>query len=221
MEKGIENGIRQCFVVGGGSSLTGFDFPKLSNVDTIVINKSIFDVPNPNYFITADYTFLKKINLKFFERIETTKIFIADFHFPYLREKNAQIVDTRFNLIYDLRVFNLIIKARREKGVGFTFNDFRTGSNSGYCALQLAIIFGYTRILLLGMDMNKSEETHYHGGYGESAESFNRKLDVYYVNFRIGLKQLKDSGKDIKVISCSPTSRLNGIIEYKDVEGFL
>ena len=51
----------EAFIVGGGSSLKKFDFTKLANKNTIVVNKAIVDVPNPKHFITMDYTFLKKI----------------------------------------------------------------------------------------------------------------------------------------------------------------
>ncbi len=48
----------EVYIVAGGTSLKEFDFSKLKNKTTIVSNKSIFDIPKANYFITTDYTFL-------------------------------------------------------------------------------------------------------------------------------------------------------------------
>ena len=52
---------KEVFIIGGGSSLKNFQFECLTDRDTITINMSIFHVPNPNYFITVDYTFLYKM----------------------------------------------------------------------------------------------------------------------------------------------------------------
>lgn len=210
------------FLVGGGYSLQGFNFSRLRNEDTIVVNKSIFDVPSPNYFITVDYTFLRKININQFKLIKTTKVFVADFSYSFLKERNGQIVDMRkSNFIYDLNVFNLIIKSYKAEGIGYSFGDFRTGLNSGYCALQLAVVLGYKEIILLGFDLNISDATHYHKGYGEGKDSFKQKLEKYYNYFGMGLGLLTSSNRGIKVYSCSSNSKLNNIIPYCSVKEIL
>ena len=207
---------KEVYIVGGGYSLKNFDFNKLKDKDTIVVNKSIKHVPNPTYFITIDFTALKKIPP--INNISPTKIFIANFTKPYLQEKEGRIVDVRFPLIYKLEDFDMIIKSYKTEGMGIKFNDFRNGDNSGYCALQLAIVLGYTEIHLLGIDLVIGEETHWHDGYGESKEKFGKKLDKYYENFVVGLNELKSKRPDIKVVSCSPISKLNETIPYKELE---
>jgi len=209
------------FIIGGGHSLRGFNFLNLENEDTIVVNKSIFNVPSPNHFITVDYTFLKKIEIDQFKSIKTTKIFVVDFSYSFLKERNGQVVDIRSNLIYHLDVFDKVIKSYKAEGIGYSVDDFRTGLNSGYCALQLAVILGYKEIILLGVDLNVGDITHYHGGYGEGTDSFKCKLEMYYKYFSIGLGLLTSSGRGIEVYSCSPNSQLNRIIPYKDVRDFL
>jgi len=211
----------EVYIVGGGPSLKNFDFSTLTNKCTIVVNKSIFHTPNPNYFISVDYTFLQKVRTKNFHSIPVKKFFVADFSHPFLKEVNGQITDTRYNLTYDLRDYNLLIRAYKREGIGYTFKDFRTGRNSGFCALQLAVIFDFKKIYLLGIDLDKQRQTHYHEGYGERLNSFNSKLDEYYNYFKIGLEQLKRERPDIQVISCSPSSRLNQTIEYQDVRNLL
>ena len=209
------------FIICGGPSLRDFDFSKLKNEDTITVNKSIFDVPSPNYFITVDYTFLQKINISQFKSIKTRKVFVVDFHFPFLKEQNGLIVDTRTNLIYYLNAFDFVVKSYKAEGIGYSFDDFRTGLNSGYCALQLAVILGYKEIYLLGLDLNVDKATHYHGGYGEGKSSFKCKLETYCNYFGVGLGLLISNRRGIKVISGSSTSRLNQIIPYVNVNEVL
>ena len=209
---------KEVYIIGGGNSLKGFDFNKLKNRDTIVVNKAVKYVPNPTYFITMDFTVLKKIGLDLVAPYCGTTIFIANFAKPYLKEQNGQIIDTRFGLIYTLNEFNMIIKSWAEEGIGFDFQNFRSGNNSGYCALQLAILLGYKKIYLLGIDLITSEETHFHKGYGESKEKFDKKLKEYYRNFAIGLNELKEKCPDIQIYSCSKISRLKDILPYKEIQ---
>jgi len=206
---------KKVFVIGGGTSLRDFDFNKVKDETTIAVNKSYYHVPNLNYFVTIDFTVLRKIGNNI--NSPATKIFIANFSVPSLQEIDGRIIDTRWNLVYDLKAFDIIIKSRKKDGIGFTFKDFRTGGNSGYCALQLAIALGYTEINLLGMDLVVNNGTHFHGGYGELPQTFSKKLDPYYDSFRKGLEELKIKRPDIKVYSCSKISRLNSILEYKEI----
>jgi len=215
------NSGKEVFIVGGGPSLRGYSFELLKSKDTIVNNIAIFDVPNPNYFITVDYTFLKKLR-GFKERFLTgkyPKIFVADLSYSYLIEHSIKccIIDTRFRMKYDLSSFDMVIKARQQTGFGYTFDDFRTGANSGYCAVQLAVILGYTKIHLLGIDLTVNKKTHYHDMYSVDG-AFEAKLKKYFSYFETGLKQLKKERSDIEVISHSKDSPLNDIIKYSSLE---
>jgi len=206
---------KSVYIIGGGNSLKGFDFEKLRNEDTISVNKSASYVPNLDYFITMDFTALKKIqDLK---KCKATKIFIANFTEPYIEEKDGKIQDTRFGLIYKLEDFDVVIKSRDKEYFGLTFNDFRHGCNSGYCALQLAIILGYKEINLLGIDLIAGEGTHFFEGYGEGIKSFNKKLDIYYSYFTQGILAFYDKHLNVNIYNCSKNSRLDEILEYKEI----
>lgn len=203
------------YIIGGGTSLRIFDFRKLQDKTTIAVNKSYYHVPHLDYFVTMDFTFLRKIGHHI--NSSATKIFVVNFSVSSLKEINGQIIDTKWNLLYDLKEFDMIIKSRKKDGIGFTLKDFRTGGNSGYCALQLAVALGYTEINLLGIDLVMDRGTHFHGGYREEPEKFAAKLKLYYTSFRTGLEELKRKRPDIKVYSCSKISRLNSIIPYKEL----
>lgn len=206
---------KEAYIIGGGISLKGFDFSRLKDKTTIAVNKSYPYVPNLDYFITMDFTALRKI--KSIEKSSPTKVFIANFAKFYLQERDGKIVDTRFDLVYDLINFNMIIKSYKTDGIGLKFNDFRNGDNSGFCALQFAILMGFNPIYLLGIDLKVDKETHFHGGYNQDKKSFQKKLDSYYEYFIQGIKELKEKRPDIKMYSCSDISKLNNLLEYKEI----
>lgn len=207
---------KECYIVCGGPSLKDFNFSKLQGKDCIVTNKSIINVPWACYFVTIDFTFLRKMNAAYL-RGPVTKVFIANFapEYPYMKEIDGRIIDTRFQKVYDLSDFDMIIKSRKLDGLGKTFADFRSGENSGFCAFQLAVVLGYERINLLGVDLNTSEgETHYHGGYG-GKEKFMKRLPNYVKFWRKGVNIALSRGVD--VVSRSSISELNDIIPYEEL----
>ncbi len=202
----------EVFIIAGGTSLKGFDFSKLKNKDVIAVNKSLLDAPFAKYFLTMDYTLIDhKLNdiHNVFQNSKATKIFIANLCPDYMIEEKGRIIDNRTNYVYDLSKFDMIIKSRYTAGVGFNFNQFTHGNNSGFCGLQLAICLGYKKIHLLGYDLCVSEKgTHYHKGYRQNIEKFNIKLKEYLDNFLYTLKILKFRKSDIEIYNYSSNSEL-------------
>jgi hypothetical protein len=226
---------RKVFIVGGGPSLIGFDFMKLKDHDTICINVSVFNTPDPNFFITKDYTFFEKLrinnskthprNLKNrdrFNNLTATKFFVACYAGNQVKDVNGRIVDTRLDLVYDLDVVDVILKSRQMFGLGGKFNDFRCGGDSGYSALQLAIILGYTEIYLLGLDFcTEGDFTHYHQQYKRtvSKEVYDVKLDSWSCSWIKSLDQLESWFPNVRVYSCSSISKLNSTIPHVSIAG--
>lgn len=206
--------MKTCFIVGGGESLINFDFEKIKSRDIIAINNSILKVPEGKYFITMDYMFQHKTDIGIWNSFNGTKIFVANFDNNYMIEKDGQIVDSRNNLIYDLSSFNMIIKSYKLNGIGESFKDFRTGKNSGYCGLQLAILMGYTEIYLLGFDLTYKEKTHFHSYYRKDLNTYQKTLDEYYQYFKTGIAQL--SG--INIYNCCKKGKLANLLPYKEIE---
>lgn len=209
---------KEVYIVGGGRSLNNFDFSSLANKDTIVVNKAIRYVPSPTYFITMDYVFLRRFGITEFNSYNIPKIFIANFGDNILVAKEGKIIDSRFDLVYDLKEYDIVIKSKTKFGMGYTFNDFRSGNNSAYSALQFAILMGYQEINLLGIDLVVIDnQTHFHKGYGETVEKFGSKLEAYYQCFKKGIKEIQNK-TDIKIYNCSEISKLNKIIPYKEIK---
>jgi hypothetical protein len=198
------------FIVGGGPSLIGFNFSALKNFDTIAVNKSIEYVPDANYFITLDYTYLSKAKKSITEisRSKTETVFVVNVS-GTVQKKGSEYVDTRFNLVYkSLNQFNHVIesnKALAQTGFGKVFTDFAHGYNSGFCALQLALLLGYEKIYLLGFDLDANDDTtHFHRDYRGSATVKN--IPKFLEHFESAFKL---TGELHKIYSCSETSALN------------
>jgi len=209
----------EVYIIGGGNSINDIDKSKLEGKDLIAVNKALFDFPNAKYFITIDHSLLKKLDLdkKHFVESKVDKIFIANLVPEYMEDKGSHIVDTRWNLKYDLKRFDIIIKSKRKDGLGYSWNDFRNGYNSAYCAMQFAVLLGYKKINLVGIDMIAEKKTHYHGGYGESVENFNKKLNEYYETFKATFMQLLEQESDLKIYNCSKISRFKKLLPYKEL----
>ena len=212
---------KEVYLIGGGPSLKGIDLNLLKDKTTIVTNKAIFDVPNPDMFITVDNSFFLKIKekMKKFTSINAWKVFVVDLSYDYIRDEDGAFYDTRakHHNPYKTSHVDTIIKAHKKEGIGFTWNDFRTGVNSGFCALQLAVLLGYEKIHLLGYDLCTTTRTHYHDGYPEcKVDPFNILLTKYQEYFSKALPEILLRG--IKVVSHSPISFLNEILLYEELK---
>lgn len=207
------------FIIGGGPSLIDFNFDRLKNYDTIAINKAIFHAPWAKYFITHDLAFFHKLTPDQFNKFKTTKttkiLVMSPVTFPYMEIAKNKFYDRRpfhdkpAGFSYDLRILDMIIISKQEQGIGLTWDEFRHGHNSGYSALQFAVIQGYNPIYLLGFDMRVDpDNAHWHEGYGEDPQAVQSRLDYYLHNFNIGLLELKDRAPWVKIYNCNGSSRL-------------
>jgi hypothetical protein len=198
-----------CFVVGGGPSLSGFDFNKLNGFDTIAINKAVEFIQNPTYFITTDYSYFLKAVLPIEKIKQKTQhtYFVANMEPPYMSFQNNQVIDTRRNFVYeDLYQYTGVIQSSKITGFGSTLDEFSHGSNSGHCGIQLALLLGYKKIYLLGFDLNTEGQTHFHQSYREiDQRSFKAKAGVYS---SILLNSLADYSGSQQIINLSNSSVL-------------
>lgn len=88
-----------------------------------------------------------------------------------------------------------------------TWNTIGWGGNSGFGALNLAVQFGCTKIILVGYDMTAKHGSHWHGDHPagmhnpspKNTERWRRAIDA-------AGKQLAQVG--IEIINCSPVSVL-------------
>jgi len=203
----------EIYLIGGGASLRGFDFSTLQHKTTIAVNMAALDVPSPTFSITADSTILKRIQEGEFTGIKTTWVLVTNPDHCTMKFRDGVFKNIHNGYVYNPFVVNMIIRNAGVEGLGFSFSDFRTGYNSGYCAMQLAILLKYDVIHLLGYDFTRTDKKcHYHNRYkhGISEQNFNK----YLMCFIEAINVLKNH-THIKVISHSKISVLNNHIEYQ------
>ncbi len=198
------------YIIGGGPSLKNFDFEGLRYLDTIAVNVAALDVPDPTFCITADSGQFQKLQEGYYKGIDTTWVLVTNPDHCTMKWKNGVFKHKKSGYIYNLFASTMVIKNTGVEGLGFRFNDFRTGYNSGFCAFQLAFLLGYKQIHLLGIDLN--DGTHYHNRYGGIINK--GSLRDFYLNFVRAIKILQERTQ-IQVISHSPISKLNSVIPYQ------
>ena len=194
----------EVFIIGSGESLKGFDYSKLNGKETIAVNKVIQAIPHATYFLTADSGIATNVNNW---TKDSTAIKVLAYSATHKRLHRFQSCWSSFDVTMKYGSGN------PTPDIGFRFGEFQPGQNSGFCALQFAVIMGYSPIYLLGFDLS--------GGhlFDIKKRTWARRLDEFYNHFKKGLLQLRNT--NVKVISCSPISRLNDIIEYKNIDEVL
>lgn len=99
----------------------------------------------------------------------------------------------------------IVVSAHRP-GISFDPSIIHTGKNSGYQALNLAVLFGATKILLLGIDCTILDgKTHWFGDHPGRLKR-NSPYDVFKQAFTDSSIELERAG--INVINCSERSAL-------------
>ena len=176
------------FILGGGASLRGFDFERLRGSRIIAINRMFRLCP------FADV------------------VYFCDKHWWTLDGEEVRRTFTGSHVITIGRVDDPLVKRLRNmgaQGLSTSASGVKHGTNSGYQSINLAYLFGASRICLLGFDMKVAEDgvTHAHGGYGTGAAEMAHVLGKRMLPFFDRLVEpLKIAGVD--VINCNPDSAL-------------
>ena len=186
------------FIVGGGSSLKGLPLGWLRFEDTIGVNYAAFNMPEPTYFLTADSGVISKSVINNFWGIKSKKVVVINSK-EHPRWNNVKDYVPKFD--------EHVIPTRWDGEISLDQNNFATGKNTGFCALQYAIHLGYKEIYLLGFDLQKTNGKKYYYGDGGTDSPY----DLFYEHFKIGLEKIKGI---VNVYSCSSVSRLNKHIPY-------
>ena len=198
---------RRCFIVGGGPSLKGFDFGRLRGERVIVVNKAFYDVPFADVMFAMDRSLLDRVTSgklgenyrQAFETFPGVKLWLDLFGYSYPPS------------VYSLPAAGEIgwTKSLRE--------GLCHGQNSGYGALNLAMVLGADPIYLLGYDCSKGPEgeKNYHDGYPSGGNP--EALNIFKRAFEAGTALL--NGKP-RIINLNPNSALR-CFEFGDVDPVL
>jgi len=196
----------EIFIVGAGLSLQGFDFNLLKDKTTIAVNRSIKDLSNATYFVTADSGIARDLET-WVENKNPIKVLC----YTPTHKKYSVLAEAIPN-------FDLVVKYSGGNPcppMGLKFGEFQSGGNSGFCALQFAVLMNYSPIYLLGFDL-----TDVNGEFCRRQKKelrYMKKMLKWYNYFKAGLSVVKEK-TDIEVFSCSPISKLNSVIPYIPID---
>jgi hypothetical protein len=182
------------FVVGGGPSIKGFDFTRLSGVPTIGCN--IAFRWNPTIALCQDVRFFKQYkddpeylaceSIKIYFKGHPNRESIHASDEIYIIESNGQ--DWSYSL---------------DRGLVY-------GANVGLAAVNLADILGASVIYLLGFDasLGPNHETHYHDEYPANWKFKDVKdAEIIYKRWSNAFDQYKDH-IEATVVNCSMDSKI-------------
>jgi len=113
----------------------------------------------------------------------------------------------KYSLTKGAEVYGNVTILRRGQREGLSLNPaiLNTGDNSGYQAINFAVLAGASRILLLGYDMQKGPagEEHWHADHPNHSRSPYQKFRVHFNGM---IEPLKAAG--VEVVNCSPRTAL-------------
>ena len=157
------------FIIGGGNSLSGFDFSRLKNETTIAINGSCFYVPNVNHVIWSDIDFWPKHRERLQKECEDAELWTSDAVWvlpPYKGTKPYRRMDT-----HQTGTQNPEEKLHLYGGKGTYL--------TGVLALSFAIAKGFGPIYMLGYDCkNIDGKNHFHD-HSRPKDAFSHSMKLY------------------------------------------
>jgi len=187
-------------IVGGGPSLAGFDFSRLRGHRTIGINLA-FQFFNPTITFSMDTRFLRWMQNGEYEKDTWQKFITGPFYRCWLLTYTAEppagifVLPVFKNYKYGLDHMSF----RMADGLGH-------GNNSGFGALNLAVVLRANPIYLLGFDMKHGPggKSHFHKGHPRPQDE--TQLAKFREKFMNHADELKRRG--IRVVNLNPSSAL-------------
>lgn len=174
------------YIIGGGPSLTGFNWNKLFGKKTIAVNKSILSYPNADALYWTD------------SRV-----------YGWYKNEIDKFKGLKYSIRHNITYTNDVKVLRKSNKFGLedSKDALCHGNNSGYAAINLAYLLGAKRIILLGYDMrNDGTRGHYHDGYPVPITGNNIYKDQFIPGFQVIADLLKQ--KNVEVYNASMTSAL-------------
>jgi len=195
---------KKCFILGGGPSLTHFDFNLIKDELTIGVNKSF-----TRFSCTINYG----MDMGFYDKLTysySSDSRLIKLHQQWLEYSGIKVFLKRPRFKLDSSVY--VVNDIKEKTLSFDLEKgIYGGNNSGFGALMLAITLGATKIGLLGYDLkvdNQAKKTHWHSGYiHQRFDTMQSKLDKFKMPFNEFSEAIVQQG--IEVINLNPDSALN------------
>lgn len=171
-------------ILGTGPSLTQADVDSLfGNCNVIAVNDAYRLAPWASALYAADSRWWRRFNG------------VPEFTGPkYSIMPNGHVVvQQEYRDIH-------ILKNTGQHGLELEPNGLRTGYNSGYQAINLAVHLGASRIVLLGFDMKGD---HYFGSHPDQSKPLFKQCLIAFPTLMEPLKAL-----GISIVNCTPNSAI-------------
>lgn len=139
---------KECYIVGGGPSLTAFDWSNLDDKFVIGINRAYEKKPDLDiiYFTDPDW----------YDRHKDDILKLPAAKYRGRLQRKPEIVHPD---VYEIQLVG-------EVGWSDKWGELYHGINSTYAAIQVAYQLGFKKINLLGIDMKwRGRRTHWHSGH--------------------------------------------------------
>jgi hypothetical protein len=194
--KVAENFNRPVYIIGGGSSLIGFDFGRIKgNGYRLGVNKSAFWTECDGMF-SLDQHFVRMHRNDIQKFVDSGgDVWLA---MP-TNEDGHKPIDGATYIVRD-----------RSKGLSAD-PRYIYGVNSGYGALNLAFLKRAPSVALLGLDMQygKGGQTHFHDGYSwHNPKSHEWMCRFWSRAFDLAATQCKDAGIEVINYIGDPPSKI-------------
>jgi len=189
------------FIIGSGGSLKGFDFSRLDNEWTLVLNHSLRYYSDAKMLMFLDTTFRNECKTE----IDNFKgIVFACFRADY---------DERFFHGKHLIKFPINRKIPQDDINLGLFN----GELVGLTAINLGLVMGAKEIYLLGFDMNNESENYY---FFEDEFKVKGRKHKGGKDEKVIKKFRKFEEHKDRIFNCSPISKID-VFDYKNIEEVL
>jgi hypothetical protein len=199
---------QRCFIIGGGPSLKGFDFERLRGQGRIIaINKAFKDVPFADIMFAMDRPLL--------DDLSSGKLG-EDYRQAFEAFEGAKLWLDLSGYSYPAGVYS--VPSAGATGWSKSLSQGLVhGNNSGYGAINLAMILGASPIYLLGYDCSRGPagEKHYHNGYlsGSNPDAMN----IFKREIEAGAKLIEGRARIINLnpqsaLSCFPFGNVDDVL---------
>lgn len=193
----------RCFIIGGGPSLKGFDFSLLKNELTISVNRALEYIDPSIMFFMDKETFYDPLLAGEFGDEARSKFVTSKALKMCLNIQGHQ---------YGYQVHSIPLSKTPHMTTDLKDGLF-DGGNSGYAAVNLALVMGATTVYLLGFDMKGKDKKQqwFHGGY--KVVGSEKVYPTWVKAFNEAEKELR--ARSLTVINLNRESKIK-CFEFKD-----
>jgi hypothetical protein len=183
---------RTIFVLGGGASLAGFDFGRLQALGLVCgVNQAMFDA-DCCAGLSIDHPFVRNRHDELAAFARRSELYLA------VGTRGREALPAVDRAIYLLD---------HEGPLSLAAAKIHAGGTSGYAALNLAVLKGARRIVLLGFDYGLiGGRHHYHDAYSWHHPANDQSWHAWAKRFDRAAPVLSRMG--VEVINASPASAI-------------